>query len=266
MRDAEISDRYTFADTLIREAGTVANRYFNDREALTVRNKGPQDIASEADLNTETLIRQRVNAAFPEDGFLGEETGSAAAERNRGIWVVDPIDGTQPFIYGLSSWCVSLAFVVDQVLRFGMVYAPALNELFAGGLGFPATCNGRRLAPQPAADLSAGIVGIGYSPKSEPEEFLFLISSLVRRGGTFYRNGSGALALCYVASGGLIGYIETHIKSWDCLGAVAVISAAGLQVNDFFADGGFYNGNPIIAGSPGVYAALSEIHAELVNR
>ena len=76
----------------------------------------------------------------------------------------------------------------------------------------------------------------------------------------FYRNGSGALALCYLADGRLVGYIEPHLNSWDCLGAVAVIQAAGLQVNDFLANDGLRKGNPIIAGNSSVYAELLEIY------
>ena len=77
----------------------------------TSQNKGPQDMASEADLNTELLIRDRLAKAFPEDAFLGEETGRTAFDDGQGIWVVDPIDGTQPFVCGMTSWCVSIAFV-----------------------------------------------------------------------------------------------------------------------------------------------------------
>ena len=61
----------------------------------------------------------------------------------QGIWVVDPIDGTQPFILGMTSWCVSIGFMQDGVIQFGMVYAPARDELFAGGRGMPATLNGK---------------------------------------------------------------------------------------------------------------------------
>ena len=87
---------------------------------------------SEADLDTETLIRTRLLDRFPEDGFLGEETGRGDIGRGGGIWVVDPIDGTQPFISGMTSWCVSIAFVLDGRVEMGFVSSPARDELFAG--------------------------------------------------------------------------------------------------------------------------------------
>ena len=257
--DAAIATRYAFALTLIHDAGTLANGYFQQRDALTVKSKGFQDMASEADLNTELLIRERLEANFPADAFLGEETGLSPFEPGQGIWVIDPVDGTQPFISGLSSWCISIAFVQAGVLEFGLVYAPARDELFAGGRRFPATLNGRPVEQHAGNSITEGMVGVGYSPRVTPDEFLAFFSPLLKAGAMFYRDGSGALALCYLAAGRLLGYVEYHINSWDCLGAIAVIQAAGLQTNDFLADDGLRTGNPIIAGKPAVYAELVQL-------
>ena len=251
--------RYDFGLSLIRDAGELALGYFNNRTSLSIQSKGPQDMASEADLNTELLIKSRLAGAFPEDAFLGEETGRTAFAKDQGIWVVDPIDGTQPFICGLSSWCVSIAFVRGGVLQFGMVYAPARDELFAGGAGHLATLNGQPIRGAPAASVKDGLIGAGYSPKSGVDQFLPAFERFLRAGGMFYRDGSGALGLCYVAAGRLIGFFEPVIKSWDCLGAVAVVQAAGLRTNDFLAGDGLFSGNPIIAGNDAVYAELSAL-------
>jgi myo-inositol-1(or 4)-monophosphatase len=257
-----LQDRYAFALQLVREAGDIANGFFMNRGALTVTNKGPQDLASEADLNTELHIKSRLQHAFPGDAFLGEETGSTALSDGQGIWVVDPIDGTQPFVSGLSAWCVSIAFVEGGDLRFGMVYAPARNELFAGGQGFPATLNGEPVERHPGRTLGQGIVAVGYSPRLTPSGFLPMFGRLLEAGGTFYRDGSGALALSYVAAGRLLGYVEPHINSWDCLGALAVIHAAGLKSNDFLANDGLNRGNRLVAGPADVFAELEALFAD----
>ena len=260
MDTSAISSRYALALRLIRDAGDLAHDYFRRRESLTVNSKGPQDMASEADLNTELLIRDRLGKAFPDDGFLGEETGNIEPAPGQGLWVVDPIDGTQPFISGLSGWCVSIAFVRDNELMFGMVYAPARGELFAGGQGIPATLNGSPVERHAGRSITDGIVGVGYSPRVTPEEFLPIFGRLLEAGGMFYREGSGALTLCYVACGRLIGYVEAHINSWDCLGALAVIRAAGLKTNDFLADNGLRVGNRLVVGNDEVYAALEKVY------
>jgi myo-inositol-1(or 4)-monophosphatase len=251
--------RFRFGLDLIREAGELALGYFNNRGALTIQNKGPQDLASEADLNTELLIRDKLAEAFPDDAFLGEETGRTSYTEDQGIWVVDPIDGTQPFICGLSSWCVSIAFVQGGEVQFGMVYAPARGELFSGGKSFPATLNGKPIKGHEGRSVRDGLTATGYSPKSGPDDFLPAFERFLRAGGMFYRDGSGAIGLCYVAAGRLIGFFEPLIKSWDCLGAVAVIHAAGLKTSDFLAGDGLFSGNPIIAANAHVYAELERL-------
>ncbi|MEO9337662.1 inositol monophosphatase [Mesorhizobium sp. SB112] len=262
MTDTAIAARYDFAISLIREAGDLAHGYFRDRGALTIKSKGLQDVVSEADLNTELLIRERLEKNFPEDAFLGEETGLSEFSTDQGIWVVDPIDGTQPFVSGMSSWCVSIAFVKNNELQFGMVYAPERNELFAGGINFPATLNGAAVERHAGRSIKDGIVGIGYSTRITLDQFLPSFERFLKAGGMFYRDGSGALSLCYVACGRLLGYIEPHINSWDCLGAIAVIRAAGLKTNDFLANDGLRKGNRVIAGNESVYAELEALYVD----
>ena len=215
----------------------MAQSYFNNLSALTIKSKGLQDMVSEADLNTEVLIKSRIAAAFPGDAFLGEETGVTAFTQGQGIWVVDPIDGTQPFISGMSNWCVSIAFVRDNAVQFGMVYAPVRHELFAGGRGFPATMNGAPMPRHPGKSLREGITGMGYNTRIPVEDFMRPFEAFLRAGGMFFRDGSGALNLSYVAAGRLLGYFEPHINSWDCLGAIAVIEAAGLGERFFHRTG-----------------------------
>jgi myo-inositol-1(or 4)-monophosphatase len=252
-------ERFDFGSSLIQEAGELALNYFRRLDTLVVKTKGQQDMASEADLNTELLIRNGIEARFPEDAFLGEETGHTQFTSGQGIWVVDPIDGTQPFISGMTGWCVSMAFVLNGRLEMGFVYSPARDELFAGGQQQGATLNGRTIHVSAAARLTDGIVGVGYSPRVRPDQFLPLFSRLLHRGAMFYRDGSGALTLCYVACGRLIGYVEPHINSWDCLGALAVVQAAGGTISDFLSDDGLWKGNRVIAGPPTLYPALMSL-------
>lgn len=259
MSSDPIYQRYSFAHGLIKEAGALALGYFNQLDSLTVKSKGLQDVVSEADLQTELLIKKRIAEAYPDDAFFGEETGPEGIGDKSGIWVVDPIDGTQPFLSGLSSWCVSIAFIHAGELQFGLVYAPKDDELFAGGLVAPATLNGRQIAPHKGKALSEGVVSVGYNNRIKPSEVLAVMARLLDAGGMYQRNGSGALCLCYVGCGRLMGYVESHINSWDCLGAIAIIRAAGGKTNDFLADDGLLKGNAIIAGGPAIYPALAAL-------
>jgi myo-inositol-1(or 4)-monophosphatase len=211
--DDALSHRYDTARQLVHSAGELAGEYFARVADLQVHSKGAQDMVTEADLEVELLLKRELKTRFPDDAFLGEETGASDLEDAKGIWVVDPIDGTQPFVSGMVAWCVSLAYVRDGILEFGLVCNPPLGELFEGGRGAPATLNGRPISPHPGRAMSDGIVGVGYSPRIGAADIVPVMDRLLRQGGMYFRNGSGALSLCYVACGRLLGYIEPHSRA-----------------------------------------------------
>jgi myo-inositol-1(or 4)-monophosphatase len=256
MDDRELAARFEFAGSLAQEAAALALGRFRRLDTLTITDKGRQDMATEADVETEILIRARLAERFPGDAFLGEETGRTDVAGSENVWVVDPIDGTQPFICGMTSWCVSIALVCRGALEMGFVVAPARDELFAGRRGVGATLNGRPIAVRPATRIDDGILYMGYSPRIGADDVVPIFDRVLRQGAVYYREGSGALGLCYVAAGRLIGYIEPHLNSWDALGALAVVQAAGGQTNDFLAGEGLWKGAPMIAGSPSLYPTL----------
>jgi myo-inositol-1(or 4)-monophosphatase len=253
-----VSERYEAAREVVLRAGALAAEYAGRLSELDVRWKGAQDVVTEADLEVELLIKRGL-AEFGTDGFLGEETGAEGLADADGVWVVDPIDGTQPFVSGMPSWCVSIGYVHRGALQFGFVHNPPVDELFEGGLGRPGLLNGRPVAPHPGRTLADGIVSVGYSPRIGADDVLPVLGRLLRQGGTFYRNGSGALSLCYVACGRLLGYVEPHINSWDCVAALAVIRAAGGRTNDYLTGDALRSGNRIVAGAPAVYDALEAV-------
>ncbi|HXV29709.1 MAG TPA: inositol monophosphatase, partial [Sinorhizobium sp.] len=130
-----LETRLALAETVAREAGATALDYFNRRETLVVETKrDPQDVVSIADREVEHLIRSRIADAYPEDGVLGEEYGLAPG-RSGFTWVIDPIDGTSPFVNGMPNWCVSIAVLHDDVPVVGVIAAPCHDELYAGALG-----------------------------------------------------------------------------------------------------------------------------------
>jgi myo-inositol-1(or 4)-monophosphatase len=251
-----LDERFACAHDLVREAGALAMEHFRSLSTLVVHRKGPRDVVSEADTEVEDLIRARLREAFPDDGFLGEETGLLEVDGAAGTWVVDPIDGTQPFVSGLRSWCVSIAYVRTGRVELGFVNSPAADELFAGRRGGAATLNGSAVTPHPGTTLLDGLVYVGASPRVTAEQVVPMVDRLLRAGGMFVRSGSGALGLCDVACGRLLGYVEPHINTWDCLGAVAVLEAAGCRVDYGEAAAELLHGGPIVAGPPAVFDQL----------
>jgi myo-inositol-1(or 4)-monophosphatase len=134
--------RLALAETVGREAGAVALDYFNRRETLIVETKrDPQDVVSIADREVENLIRERIGEIYPDDGVLGEEYGLLTG-RSGFTWVIDPIDGTSPFVHGMPNWCISIAVLHDSVPVVGVIAAPCHGELYTAALGLGARLNG----------------------------------------------------------------------------------------------------------------------------
>ena len=251
-----LHDRRVAAEHIACEAGALALAYFRDLPALAIETKGPQDVVSRADREVEDLIRERLLAQFPDDGILGEERGLTTGAAEHGIWVVDPIDGTASFVAAIPAWCISIAYVVDREIELGVVYDPCHDELFVAQHGAGATVNGQPISVGAAARLAEGVVGVGYSGRTAPAPVLDFMAPLLAAGGMYFRNGSGALMIAYVAAGRLIGYYEAHINSWDCLAGIALVREAGGWASDVLAGDGLMKGNHIVAAAPGVAADI----------
>ena len=250
--------RYAFAQELAMKAARRALGPYKERDSLVVGHKGDQlqDLVSIVDQETEAFIKQQLAEQFPHDGFLGEETGGATLDA-RCIWVVDPIDGTRCFVNGLHAWCVSIGLLVDGEPMVGAVADAIHDELFHACSGQGAWLNGQRLSVNSAPDIRHGVMGVGTSLRRGKEHFIPFITQLLEQGGTFIRNGSGALMVAYVAAGRLIGYYETHINSWDCLAGLVLVKEAGGLQNDFLRNDGLTRGNPLLVASAQVYRQVA---------
>lgn len=260
MKPPDASDRFLVAQAVAREAGRVALERFRRPEKLAVERKGPQDPVSDADRQVEALIRGEIAACFPRDGFLGEEDGANAALQTAShIWVVDPIDGTDCFVNGIPAWCVSIALAVKGRIELGVVYDPNAGELFAAARRCGATLNGAPVRASDAKDLSLGPVGIGFSQRIQPAPTLRALEKLLKNGGMFQRNGSGALSLAYVAAGRYLGYYEEHINAWDAMAGVLLVREAGGWTNNFFSGDCLAKGNAVLACAHGVARQFREI-------
>lgn len=261
MNDADLEARLAVACDMARAAGQFAAVKFADLASLTVHSKGVQDMATEADLETEALLRSAISEHYPEDAFLGEESYENFDLRpGQGVWVVDPIDGTQPFISNITSWCIAIAYVRNSQTLLGVIYDPVRDEMFAGRRGGGAKVNGRPLRVSSAATLAEGLVGLGYSNRVAPEATLGPMRRLMEAQGMFHRCGSGALSLAYVAAGRLIGYYEPHMNAWDAVaGALLVREAGGCSNPGLEREGILERGSPVLAGAEGVYDALQAV-------
>jgi myo-inositol-1(or 4)-monophosphatase len=235
------------------------------RPEVTGTKSSPTDVVTEMDRAAEALITERLRAQRPGDAFLGEEGGESGRGRVR--WIIDPLDGTVNYLYGLADWAVSIAAEVEGTLVAGVVAVPAQDEVFTAVSGggawlqtgatpaVPLRCNtGVALAQALVA------TGFGYEAgrrKVQGE----VVAAMLPQVRDIRRGGSCAVDLCSVAAGRVDAFYERGVNYWDYAAGGLVATEAGAQL-------GGLEGKPpspelVIAAEPGLFGQLHGLLASL---
>lgn len=225
----EIAELRRVAERVAVEAAAHLRTLPAPRETGGVSTKStPTDVVTESDRAVEELVRTRLAELRPGEAVFGEEAaGDAAAAR----WVVDPIDGTVNYLYGLPWYAVSVAAVVDGVSVAGAVVEPASGRVWSAGAGLGATCDGVPLRVTDETDLSLALVGTGFAYSAQRRaRQAAMIGALLPRVRDLRRNGSAALELCGVAAGRADAFVEHGLGWWDWAAAALVAAEAGARV------------------------------------
>jgi myo-inositol-1(or 4)-monophosphatase len=254
-----IAARTALASSLARQAGRTALGYFRNRASLEMETKnGTLDLVSVADRAVEEMIRAEIARAFPDDAILGEEGGAGAGTSGL-TWIIDPIDGTVPFLMGLPHWCVVIALAEGPETLAGVIDVPVTGEHFAARTGHGATLDGARLHLDADRRIDQSLVAVGASERCDPRPVSHVIRRLMEAGSMFYRNGSGANMLACVAAGRIGGYIEPAMNPWDSLAGLLMIREAGGVTHPFPADQRL---GLTMGAAPGIWDDLSRIVTE----
>lgn len=188
------------------------------------------DLVTEVDRASEELIVSRILDARPYDGILGEE-GSSVSGRSGVEWVIDPIDGTTSFVYGLPGFSVSIACRIDGEAVAGVVHAPVIGSVYSARRGAGARIDGRPASCSAAVDLGHALVATGFAPVHERRrrqgEYF---AKLIPRIRDIRRMGSAALDLSAVAAGQVDAYFEIGLSEWDWAAGVLIVEEAGGRV------------------------------------
>ena len=213
-------------------ADVLVPRFERGREVAVAAKTSPTDLVSEADLASERAISELLRRERPADGFLGEEGGGQTG--SSGLrWVVDPLDGTINFLFGIPQWCVSVAVEDDEGTVAGAILDPNRGELFTALRGSPPRCNGQVVSASHRTDLSSAMVATGFaydaSVRAAQAAVLVSVVSAVR---DVRRFGSAALDLAWTAAGRYDAYFERSVKPWDIAAGVLMCREAGLEVAD----------------------------------
>jgi myo-inositol-1(or 4)-monophosphatase len=255
------------------------------RVEVAATKSSPTDVVTEMDGRAEELIRARILVARPDDAILGEEGGQvegAAVAPAR--WVVDPLDGTVNYLYGLHDWAVSIAVEVDHQIVAGAVYVPMRGELFTAVRGEGAWLESTRgpgtaaaagesvipdstferipLRCRPGVPLDQALVATGFGYRAQRRTVQGeVVAALLPRIRDIRRNGVASVDLCAVAAGRVDGYYERGLNYWDYAAGALIAAEAGAVVGD--SKGGPPSPSMTVAAGPGLFGPLRDALAEL---
>ena len=278
-----LSPIMTVMHAAAQAAAKVLLHDFNEVEHLQVSLKGPGDFVSQADLNAERILREKLKRARPDYAFLMEESGAFGDDPWTWRWVVDPLDGTTNFLHGIPHWAISIGlqrqFSDGRIdLMAGLVYNPVAQEMFWAEKGSGAYLNERRIRVSARKNMQESLFATGFARKSSSEEtsteanfpsknsfhlkvpFTCVVDHLIPRVAGIRRFGSAALDLAWVAAGRYEGYWEFDIKPWDCAAGILLVREAGGLVTD--PNGNHFTSLPdnvaLIAGNTNIHKKLQE--------
>ena len=274
--DETLLELRSVAIAAAREAGDLLADQAGQVEVAATKSS-PTDVVTEMDRRSEELIRSRILAARPADAILGEEGGLVGNTDNAPVlWVIDPLDGTVNYLYGLHDWAVSIAAEAEcgefggkasRKILAGAVYVPLRDELFYAvrGLGaFLQSGDGdlRPLKCRPGVPLDRALIGTGFGYRQERRRVQGeVVAAMLPQVRDIRRIGVASIDLCAVAAGRIDGFYERGLNYWDWAAGALVAAEAGAVV-------GGLNGDPVsssmtVAAGPALFGPLTAALAAL---
>lgn len=242
------------------KAGRSLARDFGEVQNLQVSLKGPGDYVSQADRRAEEIVHSELSRARPGYAFLMEESGVVEGKDDQHRWLVDPLDGTTNFLHGIPLFAVSIALERQGQLVAGVIYNPAMDELYTAERGGGAFFNDRRMRVAARSRLTDCVVGTGipHLGRGHHGRALVDLRNVMGETAGIRRLGAAALDLAYVAAGRFDGFWEDALHPWDVAAGLLMIREAGGFATD-------RNGGHDIFGTGSVVVGNEQIHRALLK-
>jgi myo-inositol-1(or 4)-monophosphatase len=259
-----LAELLAVAGAAAAEAGAMVRDERPDDLTVAATKSSPTDIVTVMDQRSERLLRDRLLAARPNDGLLGEE-GTSHRGSTGITWVVDPIDGTVNYLYGIPAYAVSVAAVTGDPTvpggsraLVGVVHHPSLDRSYSAVLGGGAFLGARTLRVREVADLGLALLatGFGYDVGRRARQAQ-IAAQVLPRVRDIRRFGSAALDLCHVASGQVDGYYERGLQPWDLAAGELVARESGAVVSGLA--GRPPGADLVVAAAPGLHAQILDL-------
>ena len=236
--------------------GLILDKFYGVKEISV---KGINDVVTDADKASETLMKSMLNAEFPEMGFLGEESGGAEIDDGF-VWIVDPIDGTRNYARGIPFFSLVIGLAFKGEILMGITYDPLRDEMFYAERGGGSYLNAERVQVSNKEQLSTCLLGFDLSYTGVTgAQTLDVIGGAWGKVAAARLMGSSALGLAYIASGRYDIYIHPQLSPWDQVAGILLIEEAGGEITDRY-------GNEITLDSKGVLAANKIIHRKFSEK
>ena len=254
-----MDELFNLAYKTIEKASSLILKNLNRIQKISYK-KGDFNLVTNVDEEVEALIIKNIVSKYPNHSIIAEESGIQKKD-SLYQWFIDPIDGTTNFAHGYPCFCISIGFVKDGILEFGLVKNPLTNELYTARRNKGAKLNGKSISVSKIKHLkdSLLVTGFPYDRRtSKMNNFKnFCKLTLVTQG--VRRDGAAALDLCYVASGKVDGFWELKLSSWDVAAGALIVKEAGGKVTNF-------KGNKFDVFSNKIVATNGLIHGELIRQ
>lgn len=242
-----------------RAAGQVILDHVERIDTLTIDHKERNDFVSDVDRKAEAKIIEMIKSHYPDHAILAEESGLQSG--NEYQWIIDPLDGTTNFLYGLAHYAVSIALQVNGGTELAVIFDPSKDEMFAASYGGGAWLNDRRIQVSGRPNMHGALIatGIPFRPHQDLDRYLLTLRAIVPDTAGIRRPGAAALDLAYVGAGRFDGFWEFALKPWDIAAGLLIVSeAGGLLGTPGGGDGDCLRTGDIVCGTPAVYAAIQQ--------
>lgn len=225
---------------------------------LKVEEKSFNQLVSYVDRESERILVEGLQNITPNATFITEEE-TVTNTKSDEFWIIDPLDGTTNYLFGLDMYSISIAYYKNHKPIYANVTLPAKNETFKATPD-GATLNGKPIHVSNRKTLNETLIATGfpYYDFNELDEYIGILKDLMRTTKGLRRMGSAAIDLAYTACGKFDGFFELNLSPWDVAAGAYIVQQAGGKVTDFNNGDNYVFGNSILAGNP-------EIHKELLN-
>ena len=242
-------------ETIAKKVGEFQLLHWNKVKQELIEDKGLNQLVSFVDQQSEQQLVDSLSEILPNSTFIGEEK----APNNRTIteytWIIDPLDGTTNFLHGLPVFSISIALLNEGTPILGVVYCPALHESFTALKNQGSYLNGDRIYVSQNEQLKDTLIATGfpYYQFEKVDEYLKVLSQLMKSTHGLRRMGSAAIDLAYTACGRFDAFFEMNLSPWDIAAGILLVEEAGGTVSDFSEQGEVIFKNEIVASSKAIY-------------